>query len=267
MLPVRIPLLLLPALLGAASLAIAAPAPRKAWELGRFTWVKRIPAEPGAPPSQHPVAIDPRRLAEHLASLQVLDGKEEEPLFTASEPLGLARALAEALAAAGPGEDLELVATANRSAFVLASSLTVTARAFVAGGDLHLIFHDIRGDLTYSYHLDGRTPPFTLGARARASAVAVKPGSGSSARPDWIRFSLANLAPQAPGAAPQAPAPARPAAEPAPAPGAPKAAPAPAPAAPSALEERLLRLKRLRDQNLITEEEYARRKAELLREL
>lgn len=266
MLNARWSCLALPLLVG-VTLA-AAPTARRSWELGRFTWIKRVPAEAGARPSLHPAAVDPAALQRALSSLQVTVDKEDEPLFTAQESAGLARALAEALALAAPSEDLELVATTNRSSFILASSLTVTARAFMEGGDLHLIFHDVRGDLTYGYHLDGRTPPFTLGARARASAVAVKPGSGSASRPDWVRFTLASLAPQVPVPAPPAPAPARPtAAPPAPAPGVPKAAPAPIPAAPSTLEERLLRLKRLRDQNLITEEEYARRKAELLKEL
>jgi hypothetical protein len=51
-----------------------------------------------------------------------------------------------------------------------------------------------------------------------------------------------------------------------PAPAVPTAAPAPATPSPTA-EERLRALKRLRDDNLITEEEFLRKRQEILKEL
>jgi hypothetical protein len=256
-------LLLALAVLGGAVAAPAAPAAgsRRTWQLAMYTWVKRQPAEAGAPPNGHPLRVDPASLGQALASIRIEDAKgEPPPLFAPDEAASLGRALAEALAAAGPGEDLELVSTAKRGGF-LSDSLSVTARVFARDGRVNLIFHDVRQVAVSGQGFDYKAPLFVVGSRTRPSQVAVRAEGAGSPRADWLV--LPALAASAP-----VPLPTPPVAAPAVPPSAPVLSPAAPAGEPSPfLDERLRHLKRLREENLITEEEYAKRKAELLKEI
>lgn len=262
------------ALLIAVPACLAAEPDRRTWELSPFTWVKRRPAERGAPANAHPVRVDAAALGQALADLRLLARGRTAPLFTPEEARALAAPLAEALALAGPGEDLELMSSAKRDGILLDRSTGVVARAFVAGDRLNLLVGEARLDFTDQYFAEFRLPALNHGTRAAAGRVAL--GGAELRRPDWALLPLAAAA----VAVAKAPAPApvvapAPAANPAPvaAPAtavAPVAAPAPArPAATSDpdLEAKLKALKRLREQDLITEAEYARKKEELLKGL
>ena len=256
---------ILMALLVLAPVLAAPPVTKQKWELTLFSWVKRIPAEPGAPPNGHPAEVEASTLMHALGSVRYNTGNGMEPLFGLNEAADLSGVLSSAFAAVGPGEDLELVSSSKREEGILASSLTITARLFVLEGQLHLLVHDTRLDFVSTYDLDYRIPKFTLGSRTTASPVTLQASKARALRPDWLALPLGPVPPPAPAAPVATAAPATVRTPPTAAP--PAAAPVP-PLTPSlSLEQRLLRLKQLRDQNLITEDEYTRRKQELLREI
>ncbi len=247
--------------------ALAAPeGSRRSWEVSPFTWVKRAAVEPGAPANSHPLRVDEAALVQALGSVRFLSGAREQALFAPAEAAELGRPLAEALAAAGPGEDLLLLSSSKREAGFFGKSLSVTARVFAREGRLNLIVQDTRLDFVEIYFHTFIMPTFKHGSRSVAGTAILKAAGAESLRPDWIALPLA-----APAAAVPAPIPvlAAPAPKAAPAAAAvPPAAPAAAKSAPAAgLEERLRELKRLRDLDLITAEEYARKKQELLKDL
>ncbi|NTV75495.1 MAG: SHOCT domain-containing protein, partial [Holophaga sp.] len=231
---------------------------RRTWDFGILSYVRRTPAEKGAPPNAHPLAVEPAALAQALASVRFANEAKDDPLFTPAEADAMSKAMAEAFAAAGPGEDLVVLSTLKRESGFFAESFGVTARVFATGGRLNLIVHDTRLDFVYAYNLDNRLPPFEYGSRDKAGAAVLKAPGAEARRADWLVLPLA--------AAKPAPAPEVPAVAPAPAPKAAEpVAKAPA-AVPASIEERLRGLKRFREQDLITEAEYARQKEELLKE-
>jgi len=258
--PIRIAaftLLLLPSL-------GAAPATRQLWEFSPLSWIKRKPAEPGAPANAQPVRVQAAILARALGTVQVVAELSEEALFGEAEAVTLSKALAEALSLAGPGEDLEVLSTSKRNAGFLGESLAVTARMFVQDGRLNVIVHDTRLDFLDRYYAEFKMPEFRFGSRAAASAARLRAAGGEARRPDWVVLPLVGAAEAVPVAAPVAAVPVV-ATVPVKAPVV--VPPAPVQAAPEqSLETRLRDLKRRRDQKLITEAEYAKAKQDLLKE-
>lgn len=255
------------ALLLAAPVLAAADSPRRSWELSPFSWIRRSPAEPGAPANSHPLQVDEAALVQALGAVRFAAGAKEQPLFAAAEAAELGKPLAEALAAAGPGEDLLLLSSSKREAGFFGKSLTVTARVFARDGRLNVIVHDTRLDFVEVYFHTFIMPTFKHGTRASAGAAVLKAAGAESPRPDWIALPLA--APATVAAPAPIPVLAAPAPKAAPSAAAvPPAAPAAAKPSPAAgLEERLRELKRLRDLDLITADEYAKKKQELLKGL
>ena len=239
----------------------APPTNRRQWDLSVFSWIRRAPAEPGARTSGHPFQVSPKALEQALGSVLVASPEGEEHLFDESEAAALSRSMSEALSVVLPGEDLELVSTVKRLGAISSYALTVTARVFVVDGRLNLLVHDARRDVAFAYNLDFQPPKFEFGSRTKASSVTLKAEGAERRRPDWLVLPLPAPAPQAlPVPAPVPP----PAVTVPPAPPQPVSAPA---AQSPTLEQRLVRLKQLREQNLITEDDYTKRKQELLREL
>ncbi|MBI4913362.1 MAG: SHOCT domain-containing protein [Acidobacteria bacterium] len=248
----------------AGGLAQAAPPEtRRHWQISSFSWVRRVPAEKGAPANGHPFRVEAAGVARALAALRLV-GPPEEPLFDAAEVEALGRALSEALALASPEQDLELLSTEKRSGGPFRGSLGVTARAFVREGRLNFIVHDGRLDFVDQYFRDFQVPTFVYGSRSKASGVRLKAEEAETLRPDWLAIPLAEGLPKPDAAAPRLPAPSVPGPTIAPAPQTPRpSAPPPGPS----LEERLQKLKGLRDKDLITEAEYQKKKQEMLKEL
>jgi hypothetical protein len=128
----------------------------------------------------------------------------------------------------------------------------VTARVFVRDRGLNLIVENTRLELMGRYDPSTDWPKIEYGSRTRASKATIACPGALARRPDWLVFALDTPEP-APAAVPvpvQAPAVA-----------------APAPAAPGGAEERLRALKRLREENLITEQEYQAKRADILKTL
>jgi hypothetical protein len=267
------------------------------WKIDGFSWVQRVPAEPGAPANAQPVALSPEALQSLLARVQARDDGQDVPLFGKDELKELSAALSEAFALAQPGEDLVLLSTSKHSpksgfmASLLERATALTARLFVRDGALNLIVHDARLDFMDQYLVDNLQPRFTYGSRKQPSAALLQAPQATRLRPDWLTLPLAAPAPSVvtPAVAPAAiPAAAAPVSVPAPvvalpapapaaatttAPAAPAAAPKAAPAAPAedaayeAKAQRLRTLKRLRDENLITEAEYQEKREAILKTL
>ncbi len=260
-------------LLALAPVALAAEEPGQIkWNLSAFTWVQRVPAEAGAPANEQPAQLGADRLEALLGPvLARVDGKEVR-LFGKNELKELASALSEAFALAQPGEDLVLVTTSRHGGGLLERAEALTARLFVQSGALHLIVHDARLEFMDAYIAYNLQPAFVYGSRKTPSAERLQAPGVTRLRPDWLALPLAPAA-HAPLAAPAPVPPAAPVAAPAlTPPAAPKAAPEPAPSAAEAgayeaKAQRLRTLKRLRDDNLISEAEYQEKREAILRTL
>ncbi|WP_257314098.1 SHOCT domain-containing protein [Geothrix fuzhouensis] len=239
---------------------------RAEWKLGEFSYVKLVPAEIGAPPNAQPVDLSPGGLAALLGSVRAtLDGKVV-PLFYKDEVAALAPALSEALAQAGPNQDVVLVSTSRRGHYLMRAE-GLTARIFVRDGALNLLVHDARLAFMDAWLESNTLPTFVFGSRTQPGDADLQAPGAQRVRPDWLVLPLPPAAAALPPAAaplPAAPAPA-PSAAPAPAP---KSAPGPREeAAYQTTAERLRTLQRLRDDHLITEAEYQARREAILKSL
>jgi hypothetical protein len=236
------------------------------WKLGSFTWVKRVPAEPGAPANAHPAALTEAAIQATLAPIQVKDAGKDVPLFGKEDLKDLPKALSEALSLAQPGEDLVLVSTNKHGsglrAGLLERATALTARLFVRAGVLNLIVHDARLDFMDRYLVDNLQPTFVYGSRKAASAAVLQAPQATRLREDWLTFSLAVAPAPAPvaTAAPMA-APVAPAAPPE------LASPARDSAFYEAQTRRLKVLKQLRDEDLLSEAEYQEKREAILKTL
>jgi hypothetical protein len=230
-----------------SSPAAAPSGTRHNWEITPWSWIRLKPAEKGAPANGHPLRVEAATLVQALGTLRLEAGGANEPLFDSTEAKDLGKAMAEALSVAEPGEDLELLSTSKRDTGTFGDSLGVTARVFVQAGKLNIIVHDARLEFVRQYYLEFRMPKFEYGSRTAAGTVVLKGAGVELRRPDWAVLPLVAATPVI-----------------TPQPEVPLPAPASAPPAPS-LESRLRDLKYLREQNLITEEEYAKKKEELLK--
>ncbi len=236
-------------LIGLLAPAAAADAPRRVWQIGEFTSVQRVPREAGSEPNQHPRVLPPEQLRSLLASLRVLIKGKAQPLFVNDEIGDLIEPLAQALAAADPGDDLLLLSATRRGDNVLAPATGLTARLFVQADQLHVIVHDARLEFMGAWIGTRIAPKFSYGARSRASDVVLQSATGQARRSDWQALPLGAAA------------------------GAPLSAPA-APAAPARdngfyqeQEQRLRGLKRLLEQGLISEAEFQQKRREILQTL
>jgi hypothetical protein len=251
----------------------AAGADQTQWKLGSFTWVKRVPAEPGAPANAHPAALPEAAIQAVLGPIQVKDEGKDVPLFGKEELKEVSKALSEALALAQPGEDLLLLSTSKHNNGFLSGFMEratgLTARLFVRDGALNLIVHDARMDFMDRYLADNMQPTFVYGSRQKASAELLQAPLATRLRGDWLALPLmvatTSPAPVPAGATPPMLAPVAPAAPP-------KAAPEPTPptrdaAFYEAQTQRLKALKRLRDENLISEAEYQEKRESILKTL
>jgi hypothetical protein len=229
-----------------AGLPTAAPEHRTAWESGPYTWVKLQRQEAGAEPNQHPFPLSAAAVAALLGDVQLLDQGRTEPLFAANELAGLQDSLAAALSQAGPGEDLLLFSSHRFEPGFLAHQLTTTARIFCQGGRLNLIVGDARVDYVARIPMYAAAPPPEQGSRKRTGSVRLGSATGQVLRADWLALPL----PVAGATRPVPAAASTPAA----------GAGLPAPNA----AERLRTLRQLRDQDLISEQEYQQKRQEIL---
>jgi hypothetical protein len=259
---------------------------RRAWRIGEFTTVELVPIEVGAAPNQHPARVTAEALRWQLAGIRTTADGKNMALFAADEISDLAEPLAQAFAAAKPGDDVVLISSSRRGASFLTNVTAVTARLFVQDGGLQLIVNEVRQEFVRDYIASRSEPKFVYGSRLRASKANVTHSSATNTpRADWLVLGTG-----LPGAAPAAAVPALVAAPAAAAPVVPAAAttalapvaaaarPTVPAASPSAAapaleplqteaEHRLATLKRLRDRGLISEEEFQEKRKDVLKQL
>ena len=253
----------------AASIRAAAP-DRTQWKLSNFTWVTRVPAEPGAPANAHPVSLSDAAIKAALGPVLATVEGQSVALFAKDELARLLTALREAFALTKPGEDLILLSSHKRGGMFMEVAQGITARLFVRAGALNLIVHDARLAFLDRYYAENTLPKFEYGSRKTASTESLEAPGGTNIRKDWLALPLS--AAPAPMAAPTAAAPAASATTAAPAAPVPTAAPAPPAntrdaAFYEAQTQRLKALKKLHDENLLTEAEYQEKRDAILKTL
>ncbi len=230
---------------------------------GEFSFVRVERAEPGAAASQHPVSVTPEVLRAALASVRHVKA-DGEPLFNDDELAEIVPALVRGLGALRPDEDLSFAVAGRHGGlgFMTPRSVT-TGRLFATAEGLQLIVGLARLPFESQYLATGYVPAFEPGRRAAGvdKNVAIRPASGTARRADWVSLVLAPAAAAAPtaGVVPAAAAPAAAAVVPPATPARPRD-----PAFFEEQENRLRALKRLRDANLITEDEYQMKRREIL---
>lgn len=267
---------------------------RREWNLGDYTAIRLVPREAGSPANEQPAEIAPDVLRRLLEQVRIDDKPGAPSLFSTAELAELLEPLSQAFASARPDDDVLLLSTARRGG-LLTPQTAITARLFIQGGKLQLVVHDTRFEFMNELRGGRIEPKFVFGSRRQTSGAVLRSPVAEQKRADWVALGLtdgasgATAAPRPPAApvAPAAAAPASPAAPAAPAaPNAPAAAAplATPPAAPAAVapasdgrardarfydeqEQRLKGLKRLRDQGLLSEEEYQQKRKEILQAL
>src|SRR5260221_7866071 len=240
-------------------------------------------------PNDQPVAIEAADLTVALGKLRVYEGKGSQqavPLFEAGATEKLAAQLGAALRRATSGQDiLFAIEMPRRSALFGSNPVSVAGRVFYQNERLHMIIGELHVSTvppeykTYPIGYpkpDRRLHPHQTGRRsqeARYDPVArLATGDGVSqyerdgkTRAEWLVIDVGAFATdnESATAAPGVP----PATESSSATPQDVAATQAHGGASPSIEERLLRLKHLREQDLITEEEYDRKRNEILDQL
>jgi len=247
---------------------------------GPVAFVRIEASEPGAPRNQHPYTVDTAHIRAALLAVR-LPSEKNGPLFNDAELDEISPPLSRALAQAADNQDVCFAVSGRHGAFApLSPRRVTTARVFRADGHLNLVFGMVRHDWDNEFKGTGTVIPFEPGRRAGPirdePSVALDPALGAARRGDWLALgdldSLApatTASPSTPTAAPTAPA------TPTPAPAAAPAEPAgPERSAPPAtrpsyevISQRLRALQKLRDEGLITQQEYEEKRKEILKDL
>jgi hypothetical protein len=237
-------------------------------------WVKIEPQDdPSAVPNDHPARLGGEAITAALAALQVrlvdpdTGTESHRPVFTPDELGNLAPHVAAGLAKAGPRQDVTFSTIDGRplAAGGLIRKPGVNAgRIFLSDGQLNVIFGELQSGYRKKNVYGQRSEDFTprrQGSRSEATEqkwiLAAGPGlefhsaPDGTVRNDWAVIDTAVARSEVLAAPQPSDAPARPA----------------TPAANADLEQRLRKLKELKDKGLISEEAYRARMHELLSEL
>lgn len=235
---------------GTRYVACASCAPQDlAWGEGEFDQVHLV-AAPGDARNLHPQAVSVEWLTKALAALRL--GSGNTLLLDADSAATLAQGLSKALSKAGSQQDAAFMVTSKPGGGILGTRLGNSGRAFVDARGLNLIVAEAHVEFVGKYRATRMERPFDFGSRAKASQVSLAGDGVSRPRNDWVVISLT-----APVGAVSA---------------APVSMPAPQ-ASPverneqyyQAQEARLKALKRLREQDLIDEQEYQAKRSEILK--
>ncbi|WP_341676536.1 SHOCT domain-containing protein [Niveibacterium sp. SC-1] len=244
--------------------------PMKWGEWDYISFERRKGAEAGAP-SSHPATVGEQQVASLLAAVRIgpeKAGQPAKPLFTEDEINRLAPAIAAGLAVATPEEDIVFLTSGRRDFKELFGRMANAARVFVADGQFNIIVGTQLSDALMSVRPGTKAfLDLSTGSRAKlAKDVHLATVSGGQLkREDWVVLPLGLQAAPVTAATPVTPATA--VAAPAAATAAPAAADAESDAFFKKQSARLKGLKSMRDQGLISEEEFQAKRAEILQGL
>ncbi len=251
------------------------------WSAGQFD---QVYLWSGASRNAHPRNLNVDPLALLLNKISVKAGAKALPILGEDAAQELARGLVTAIARAEPQHDLRFFITSRANGGIFANRLAHSGTAFLDERGLNLIFGEANADFFQAWKGTRQARAFEFGSRTAASKVQLMADGLTQPRGDWVIIPL--------GAPASAPPPPQTVAGPAttqgvgdatvyqsvgnaaPAAAAP-VAPAPVAAPPAkgseqffqAQEARLKAIKRLREQNLISEEEYQAKRREILKDL
>ena len=217
--------------------------------------------------NDHPATFSSDQLRGMLNGLQFMEAGKDKPLPVFNEPEReiLVELLREGLRTAGPREDVTFAVIGQfPTLFGLAKERRVTTgRIFSAEGKLNIIFGIVHREV--NDREDRRLAPFTPGSRSRTAKLdgnLFTPADEQTVtmrRADWITISPKSM-PAAPLRPVVSPRPTEPL------PSSPKEQAPPTKQGKSA-GERLKVLNELRDEKLITEDEYRSKRLEILNDL
>ena len=229
--------------------------PKVIFRKGPDTWVKIAKGNPKLAPFDHPHEVTPEELARVLRTVSyfqpssyALGGKkgEVQPLFQESDLAILAEPLRKAFAQAGTDEWVDFSLTVFRGPQFFGSFRLTDGVMFWKEGRLQVAFRNLNVKTEPGQTQNSYDP--TRGYRALNHLTAAE-GQTLKAE-NWTAIDLAAMPAPVPVAAPGAPAPAPPAAAPQ-----------------KSAADRLRELDQLKKDGLITEEEYQRKRQQILDEL
>jgi hypothetical protein len=173
----------------------------------------------------------------------------------------LAPAISKALAAASPADDVLLLSTSRRETGFLSVPLSVTARLFMQDSALNVVINDVRLDALSAWRAARVLPTLRFGSRTTASAAALRGKAAAPRRTDWLAIDVTAVDAVSTRAA-ATPSPPRATGDEN------KLADRPRDAGYfDAQAQRLKGLLGLREQGLISEDEYQRKRGEILQAL
>jgi hypothetical protein len=250
---------------------------QRVWRIKEFMTIELVAREANSPANQLPMKIDAEALRQLLTPIRVVEQGSTQPLFVGDEIAELTAPLQQALAMASPNDDVLLLSSARRSAAIVVAPTAITARLWVQGDSLQLIVHNTNLDFYDAYRGNRIVPKWNFGSRATPGTESLQSANARNMRSDWLAMPLqvATAATAAPATAvPLGPVAATPPLVRAVAPLAtavtlPAAAASPQTPArdPEAIEQRLLLLKRLHANGLISDDEYQQKRKEILQQL
>lgn len=251
------------------------------WSAGQFD---QVYLWAGNTRNAHPRSLNVDPLAILLNKIMFKSAGKTHPLLGEDAAQEMARGLVTAIARADAQQDVRFFITSRANGGIFATRLAHSGTAFLDERGLNLIFGEANADFFQAWKGTRQARPFDFGNRAAASRVALTVDGLAHPRADWVIIPL--------GAPAAAPPPAQTVAGPATTQGvgdatvyqsvgngvaAPVVPAAPMPVAPppakgseqfyQAQEARLKALKRLREQELISEEEYQTKRKEILKDL
>lgn len=211
-----------------------------AWTDGEFDQVHLVDTHAG---TLHPQRLAPEPLAKILATLRYKTASGAQAVLDAEGAGRLARGLATGLGKASAQQEAVFLVTTGDAKNLFSVRHGSSGRAFVDRNGLNLIFAEVMVDFVGQYRGTKRVRPFHFGSRGSASPVALTGANLQQQRADWVVVPLDALRDhQAAASMPLARDEQYYAAQ----------------------EARLKALKRLRDQNLIDEQEYHTKRGEIL---
>ncbi|MEB0137194.1 hypothetical protein QN362_17820 [Actimicrobium sp. CCC2.4] len=225
-----------------------------AWNDGEFDQIYLSTGNAPANLQPHVLAVD--SVSRALALLKVEGKNKPVAVFGDDSARNLARGLAAALAKAGPQQDVLFFIVSSGNSGLFGSKLGNSGRAFIDQHGLNIIFGEARVDFIGRYRATRMRRAFDFGSRTAASPVRLAADGMHHVRSDWVVVPLMTPVQTGTPAVLMAPA-----------------LPVQMMAAPvvqddkyyAAQEERLKSLKRLRAQDLITEQEYQAKRADILK--
>jgi hypothetical protein len=238
---------------------------QRIWKIGEFTALRLAAQAEASAPNDQPAALDPAAVQMALLGVQFESSPGVmKPLLAASDLQDISQALVRALALATPQDDVLLMASARFDGALLGVQRSVLARLFISHGALNILVKEARADLLASYRISNTLPVYDFGTRSEASAIKISASGAVQRRSDWL--ALAVGASVSPASAAATPKPATSTPTPA-APSAPAANPTRDKAFFDQQAQRLEGLKSLLDKGLISNEEYQKKRSEILQTL